>query len=199
MTTNIQYSFQLKGLKDKYIRELNAIATLADKDITITVETSSPVRVVFTLVYNVKSENIEGQDDKTTCLKNGVCETVVNDAMTQEVDKDGKIIMVLENDIEDPESETHTEGRHQLNFTIQADGLDAYQTDTSGEVYIQIHITDFEAPIQIKVGISQTEWDLVTLFTVFFACFLSLLVAAFMAWRMKSAFHKRQAQELEMR
>ena len=80
--------------------------------------------------------------------------------------------------------------------------MEGFQRDKPGNSSIRIYISDFNTPILIKVGVSQmNDWDLVTFFTVFFACFLSLLVAAFIAWRIKAAYdeyHMRQAQELEM-
>ena len=87
---------------------------------------------------------------------------------------------------------------YEVQYTYRLDENNHHSPNTS----IRIYITDFKTPILLKIRVSKaSDVDLIMFFTIFFSCFLSLLVLAFIGWRIKSAyddFHRRQQQELAL-
>lgn len=78
-----------------------------------------------------------------------------------------------------------------------------YQFGTKTNRSIRIYIYDFSTPLVIKVSVTQqASMNLLTFFLVFFACFLSLLLIAVIAWKVKTMYDvylQRRAVLNEMR
>ena len=88
LATNFQYTIPLQSEKDKYITQLNTVAVLNKEiesdDVIITIETSNPVVVTFSIVSYDQIENVP--KDKTIedlCKETGNCEEKLMSSKTE--------------------------------------------------------------------------------------------------------------------